>query len=83
MAKMAAALEAAGGLPVDDLPKTADGRVERSAADARFESYRKAVESDETSWENWYRLAIGYDDSRDRRRAREAMRTAAKLFQSR
>ena len=80
MAAMARALEAEDGLPADDLPRTADGRVDRSAADERFEQYKTAVTNDESQWQNWYRLAIGYDDARDRRRAREAMRRAEKLF---
>jgi Flp pilus assembly protein TadD len=30
-------------------------------------------------WRAWYRLAIGYDDARDRKRARSAMREAVRL----
>ncbi|MEN9711649.1 MAG: hypothetical protein RL441_1641 [Actinomycetota bacterium] len=83
MASMAKAMAQANALPLDDLPKTADGRVVREAADARFESYKLAVEADRTKWQNWYLLAVGYDDARDRKRARGAMRTAEKLFKSR
>ncbi len=35
-AELAAALEAEGGLPVDDLPRRPSGRVERAAADEAF-----------------------------------------------
>lgn len=63
-----------GGLPQDDLPRTPSGRVERSAADARFVEYQRVVESSPEDWRAWYRLAIGYDDARDRKRARAAMR---------
>jgi hypothetical protein len=72
-------LGAEGGLPVDDLPKTPSGRVERDAADARFEIYQQDVEADPADWRRWYRLAIGYDDARDRKRARSAMREAIRL----
>lgn len=72
-------LGAEGGLPVDDLPRTASGRVERAAADARFGTYEEQVRADPDDWRAWYRLAIGYDDARDRKRARAAMRTAIKL----
>ena len=68
-----------GGLPVDDLPRTPSGRIERDAADARFEQYRVAVDDDPANWRHWYRLAIGYDDARDRKQARKAMRTAIAL----
>lgn len=72
-------LGAEGGLPVDDLPRTPSGRVVRDAADARFAEYQRAVEEDPGDWRRWYRLAIGYDDARDRKRARAAMREAIRL----
>lgn len=68
-----------GGLPVDDLPRTPSDRIDKSAADLRFDEYRAAVEMAPNDWRCWYRLAIGYDDARDRRRAREAMRRAISL----
>ncbi|MEY2635117.1 MAG: hypothetical protein RIS75_1057 [Actinomycetota bacterium] len=80
MSQMAHVLEAEQGLLPDDLPKTAAGRVDKDAADAQFESLKAEVESHPDSWRAWYRVAIGYDDARDRTRARGAMRTAEKLF---
>jgi uncharacterized membrane protein YcjF (UPF0283 family) len=80
MNKMAAVLDAENALAEDTLPRTIDGRIDRDAADAQFEVFKAGVESDPDSWRAWYRLAIAYDDSRDRRRARTAMRTAEKLF---
>ena len=58
------------------LPRTAAGRIDRDAADARFEVRRAEVEAAPDDWQAWYRLAIAYDDSGDRKRAREAMRAA-------
>lgn len=75
-------LAAEGGLPRDDLPRTPSGRIERAAADERFEECRAEVAAAPNDWRCWYRLAIAYDDARDRRRAREAMRTAIRLFSS-
>jgi len=69
-----------GGLPLDDLPRTPSHRVERSAADTRFAIYEEQVQQAPDDWRCWYRLAIGYDDARDRKRARAAMRTAIQLF---
>jgi len=63
-------------LPEDDLPRRPSGRVEREAADARFAERQREVEQCPDDWTAWYRLAIAYDDAGDRRRAREAMRTA-------
>lgn len=71
-----------GGLPVDDLPRTPSGRIERAAADLRFEEYRDLAQQAPDDWRSWYRLAIAYDDARDRRRARESMRTAIRLYRS-
>lgn len=72
-------LGAEGGLPVDDLPRTPSGRIERDAADARFAEYQAQAEFDPDDWRRWYRLAIAYDDARDRKRARAAMRKAIAL----
>lgn len=56
--------------------RTASGRVDRDAADAKFELRRARVEADPEDWHGWYLLAIAYDDAGDRKRARAAMRTA-------
>ncbi len=76
---MARELEARGELPVDDLPRSPAGRIDRTAADAWFEGFRREVDERPSSWEAWYRLALGYDAAGDRRRARAAMRRAAEL----
>ncbi|PZR55397.1 hypothetical protein DNL40_03280 [Xylanimonas oleitrophica] len=78
--RMADVLAGEGGLPVDDLPRSPGGRVDRAAADSAFASYREAVEREPGSWRAWYRLAFAYDAARDRRRAREALRKASSLF---
>ena len=75
-------LGAEGGLPVDDLPRTPSGRIERDAADARFAEYEQQVQHTPDDWRAWYRLAIGYDDARDRKRARAAMREAIRLHRA-
>jgi hypothetical protein len=60
----------------DPLPRTAGGRIDRAAADARFDERRAEVEAAPGEWQRWYRLALAYDDAGDRKRARSAMRTA-------
>jgi hypothetical protein len=77
--RMVEQLESEGELPVDDLPKRPSGRPLREAADAEFGVYRDAVERDETDWRAWFRLGLAYDASGDRRRARQALRTAISL----
>jgi hypothetical protein len=68
--------EPPGESPDDPLPRTAGGRVDRAAADARFELRRVEVQAEPDDWRRWYRLALAYDDAGDRKRARSAMRTA-------
>ncbi|MEU8223199.1 hypothetical protein [Kribbella sp. NPDC048915] len=73
---LARELEAAGGLPVDDLPRRPSGRIDRAAADEAFGRYKAEAEAAPGDWRVWFRLATAYDAAGDRKRARAAMRTA-------
>ena len=77
--RLAAELDAAGGLPVDDLPRRPSGRVERAAADALYERYRAEVDAAPSDWAAWFRLSCAYDVAGDRKRARATMRHAITL----
>jgi len=66
-------------LDVSALPRRPSGRIERDAADSLFANVRTEVEGDPDDWRRWYRLARAYDYAGDRRRAREAMKTAVEL----
>lgn len=79
-AALAAALEAEGGLPADDLPRRPSGRVDRAAADQAFAARQAEVEQSPESWQAWYRLGLAYDDAGDRTRARAAVRRAIELY---
>jgi cytochrome c-type biogenesis protein CcmH/NrfG len=76
-----ARLIAEDGMELDAsaLPRRPSGRVERDAADALFDTVRTELEDDPGDWRRWYRLARAYDYAGDRRRAREAMKTAVEL----
>jgi cytochrome c-type biogenesis protein CcmH/NrfG len=69
-------------LDISALPRRPSGRVERAAADALFHTVRAELDGDPGNWRRWYRLARTYDYAGDRRRAREAMRTAVRLQES-
>ena len=81
--QMADELAARGDLPVDDLPRTPAGRIVRSAADDAFGAAHSRVQEAPEDWTAWFHLAFAYDAARDRRRARAALRTAARLRDAR
>jgi cytochrome c-type biogenesis protein CcmH/NrfG len=72
-------LESEGGLPADDVAVRPSGRVMREDGDAVFPAYRADAEAHPDDWRVWYRLGLAYDAAGDRRRAREAVRTAIRL----
>ena len=72
-------LEGDGGLPADSVGVRPSGRIVREDGEAVFPSYRADVEADPGDWRAWYRLGLAYDAAGDRRRAREAVRTAIRL----
>ena len=59
--QMARILEAEGGLPVDELPRTPAGRIIRAAADEEFEKYKAEAEAAPEDWRSWFRLSCAYD----------------------
>ncbi|MFJ9034637.1 hypothetical protein ACIRQP_40595 [Streptomyces sp. NPDC102274] len=77
--RLAAELDAEGGLPVDTLIRTAGGRIDRDSADAVFAERRAETEDAPDDWRCWFRLAIAYHDARDTPRARKAMQRAIAL----
>ncbi|MCV7427939.1 tetratricopeptide repeat protein [Mycobacterium montefiorense] len=66
-------------LDTSTLPRRPSGRIQRDAADELFATVRTEVQADPDDWRHWYRLARAYDYAGDRRRAREAMKTAVEL----
>ncbi|MER6059095.1 tetratricopeptide repeat protein [Streptomyces albidoflavus] len=81
--RLAAELEAEGGLPLDELVRTPSGRVDRASADAVFARRRAETEDHPDDWRCWFRLAVAYHDARDTPRARKAMQRAIALHAGR
>lgn len=75
-------LEREDALPQDEVAVRPSGRVVREDGDAVFPRYRDDVEAHPDDWRAWYRLGLAYDAAGDRRRAREAVRTAIRLESS-
>ena len=80
--RMADELADADELPVDDLPRSPGGRIDRAAAREAFEPARERAEAQPDDWRSWYLLAFAYDAAGDRRRARESLRTASRLHRA-
>jgi cytochrome c-type biogenesis protein CcmH/NrfG len=59
-----------------EMPRSHSGPVDRATADAWFDQQRAIVEQAPEDWRRWFRLAQAYDLAGDRKRAREALRTA-------
>ncbi|MFB8388104.1 hypothetical protein ACFC3F_13285 [Microbacterium sp. NPDC055910] len=72
-------LEKEDALPAEQVAVRPSGRVLRDEADAVFPVYRADVEAHPDDWRAWYRLGLAYDASGDRKRAREAVRSAVRL----
>lgn len=72
-------IETEDALPREEVAVRPSGRVVRDDGDAVFPAYRAAVEAHPDDWRAWYRLGLAYDAAGDRRRAREAVRTAIRL----
>ncbi len=77
--RLAAELDAEGGLPVDELKRTPGGRIDRDCADEVFTRRKAETEDAPDDWRSWFRLAIAYHDARDTPRARRAMQRAIAL----
>ncbi|MEV0094374.1 hypothetical protein [Streptomyces sp. NPDC050738] len=77
--RLAAELDAEGGLPADELARTPSGRIDRNSADAVFQRRKEETEDTPDDWRCWFRLAVAYQDARDTPRARKAMQRAIAL----
>lgn len=47
--------------PVDTLPRSPGGRIDRAAARDAFEDARAVVDTAPEDWRSWYHLAFAYD----------------------
>ena len=82
-AQLARQLEAEGGLPVDELQRSAAGRIDKTSADQVFARRKAEAEAAPDDWRSWFRLAVAYADASDTPRARKTMQHAIKLHDGR
>jgi tetratricopeptide (TPR) repeat protein len=76
MQRMGEAMLAEGQLRPDAESRLPSGRLPRDVADDRFAALHEELQADPNDWRAWYRLSLAYDDARDRKQARAAMREA-------
>lgn len=80
--KLAKQVQAEGSWPVVATETLPSGRAVKASALQLFESFKNAVDQDETSWRAWFNLAMSYDACGDRKRARQALRKAIALHET-
>jgi cytochrome c-type biogenesis protein CcmH/NrfG len=77
--QMGEQLATEGDLPIDDFARLPSGRMAPEDARRFLDAERERVDADPEDWRAWYRLGLALDASRDRTRARAAMREARRL----
>ena len=77
--RLARLLEVQGGIERHEQIGHGEAAAEDDGREAVFARYADDVREHPESWQGWFRLALAYDASRDRRRARWAVRTAIRL----
>lgn len=82
MQAMGAQLEAERDLPVDDFARMPSGRITSEDAQRFLAAERERLDAQPQDWKSWYRFGLALDASRDRRRARAAMREARRLWRA-
>ena len=67
------------GVPLDTVPRDAQGRIDAGAAEVEWQRRKALVDAAPDDWRAWFLLGISYDNARDRRQARAAIRRAIAL----
>ncbi len=71
------------GVPLDTVPRDEHGRVDAAAAQIEWQRRKALVDAAPDDWRAWFLLGIAYDNARDRRQARAAIRRAIGLQRGR
>lgn len=71
------------GVPLDTVPRDAEGRIDASAAEIEWQRRKALVDAAPDDWRAWFLLGVAYDNARDRRQARAAIRRAIALQRGR
>lgn len=81
-ARLARTLSENDGVPLDTVARDEQGRIDPIAADIEWQRRKALVDQAPQDWRAWFLLGIAYDNARDRKQARAAIRRAIELFKA-
>lgn len=70
------------GVPLDTVARDEHGRIDAAAADIEWQRRKALVDQAPDDWRAWFLLGIAYDNARDRKQARAAIRKAITLHKA-
>lgn len=81
-ARLARTLSDQDGVPLDTVDRDEQGRIDPVAADIEWQRRKALADQAPDDWRAWFLLGIAYDNARDRKQARAAVRRAIGLFKA-
>lgn len=81
-ARLARTLVEQDGVPLDTVARDENGRIDAAAAEIEWQRRKALVDQAPEDWRAWFLLGIAYDNARDRKQARAAIRKAITLFKA-
>lgn len=81
--RLARTLVEQDGVPLDTVARDESGRIDPVAADIEWQRRKALVDQAPEDWRAWFLLGIAYDNARDRKQARAAVRKAISLYRTR
>ncbi|MHB0927969.1 MAG: hypothetical protein ACYC3W_03475 [Candidatus Nanopelagicales bacterium] len=81
--RLARTLTEEDGVPLDTVARDALGRPDPAAAELEWQRRKGIVDNAPNDWRAWFMLGIAYDNARDRRQGRAAVREAIRLYRQR
>lgn len=80
--RLARTLAEQDGVPLDTVARDENGRIDPAAADIEWQRRKALADQAPDDWRAWFLLGIAYDNARDRKQARAAVRRAITLFKA-
>ncbi len=77
--RLARRLSDEDGVPLDTAVRDDHGRIDPAAAEIEWQRRKAIVDAAPQDWRAWFLLGIAYDNARDRKQGRAAVREAIRL----